>query len=150
MLRRLGLQVWRRLPSWMRGALTWCLKAHFVVGTVAIIDDADSRVLLARHTYRRSSPWALPGGWVRRGEDPAETIAREILEETGLTINVLGPLTVQREGPRHLTIVYAARVIGGTFRPSDEVSEVQSVVPGAWPVGLRDDHRSLIERFARY
>ena len=70
MLRRLGLQVWRRLPSWMRGALTWCLKAHFVVGTVAIIDDADSRVLLARHTYRRSVPWALPCGWVARSTPP--------------------------------------------------------------------------------
>ena len=114
-LKRLGVRVWRWLSGWTRGALTWCLNAHFVVGTVAIVDDADGRVLLARHTYRRSSPWALPGGWVRRGEDPSATIAREILEETGLTIDVLGALTVQREGPRNLTIVYAARVTGGTF-----------------------------------
>jgi hypothetical protein len=36
-----------------------------------------------------------------------------LLEETGLTVEVLAPLTVQRESPRHLTIVYAARVTGG-------------------------------------
>jgi 8-oxo-dGTP diphosphatase len=148
-LKRLGVRVWRWLPGWTRAGLTWCLNAHFVVGTVAIIKDVDGRVLLARHTYRRSSPWALPGGWVRRGEDPRDTIVREIVEETGLTVEVLSPLTVQRESPRHLTIVYSARVTGGTFRPSVEVSEVRFVAPGAWPVGLRDDHRALIERFAR-
>ena len=106
-------------------------------------------VLIARHTYRPHAPWALPGGWVRRGEDPVETIMREILEETGLTVEVLGPLTVQRESARHLTLVYRAGVTSGTFRPSTEVSEVRFVAPGAWPVGFRDDHRALIERFAR-
>jgi len=148
--KRLGIRIWRRLPGWLRGALTWCLNTHFVIGTVAIAEGGDGRVLLARHTYRRRAPWALPGGWVRRGEDPAATIAREILEETGLTVEVIAPLTVQPEGPRHLTVVYAARVAGGTFRPSEEVSEVRFVEPGAWPAGLRRDHRTLLERFARH
>ena len=148
MLKGVGVHVWRWLPGWVRSALTWSLNAHFIVGTVAIIQDDDGRVLLARHTYRRSSPWALPGGWVRRGEDPGDTIVREIAEETGLTVDVLSPLTVQRESPHHFTVVYAARVTGGTFRPSVEVSEVQFVMPGAWPLGLREDHRALIERFA--
>ena len=150
MLKRLGVRVWRWLPGWTRAGLTWTLNTHFVVGAVAIVEDGDGRVLLAHHTYRRSAPWALPGGWVRRGEDPSATVVREMLEETGLTVDVLGPLTVQRESPRHLTIVYAGRVTGGTFRPSAEVSEVRFAAPGAWPVGLRDDHRALIERFAQH
>ena len=148
MLKRVGVQVWRLLPGWVQAALTWSLNTHLIVGTVAIVEDYDGRVLLARHTYRRSSPWALPGGWVRRGEDPSDTIVREIAEETGLTIEELGPLTVQREGPRHLTVVYAARVIGGVLRSSAEVSEVLFAPRGIWPVGLRDDHRALIERFS--
>lgn len=148
MLKRLAFVVWRTLPGRARTALTWCFNAHFIVGTVAVIQDNDDRVLLARHTYRPSSPWALPGGWVRRGEDPVDTIVREIAEETGLTIEVLGPLTVQQEGPRHLTIVYAAEVTDGAFRSSAEVSEVRFVASGDWPVGLRDDHKGLIERFA--
>ena len=91
MLKRLGVRVWRWLPGWTRGALTWCLNAHFIVGAVAIIENGEGGVLLARHTYRRDAPWALPGGWVQRGEDPSNTIVREILEETGLTVEVLAP-----------------------------------------------------------
>ncbi|HLW49227.1 MAG TPA: NUDIX hydrolase [bacterium] len=150
MLRQIAVRVWRWLPGWPRAALTWWLNAHFIVGTVAIIEGGDGRVLLARHTYRRHAPWALPGGWVRRGEDPSDTIVREIAEEIGLTVEVLGPLAVQRETPRHLTIVYRARITGGTPRSSDEVSEARFVAPGTWPVSLRDDHRVLIKQFTGY
>jgi 8-oxo-dGTP diphosphatase len=144
------MRLWRWLPGYARQSAMWCLCAHFIVGTVAMLVDADGRVLLARHTYRRRAPWALPGGWVKRGEDPSETIVREIREETGLVAEVLAPLTIQRETPRHLTVVYAARLVAGTFRPSAEVSEVRFVSPGAWPEGLRPDHRVLIEAFARH
>lgn len=142
-------RLWRWLPGWVRRLLLWRLNAHFIVGTVALVRDGEGRVLIARHTYRRRAPWALPGGWVRRGEDPAETVVREIREETGLEVEVLGPLAVQRESPRHLTVIYTARLAAGTFRPSSEVSEVRFVTPGNWPVGLREDHRAVIEAAAR-
>jgi 8-oxo-dGTP diphosphatase len=147
-LTRLAIRLWRCLPGWLRGVLTWWFNAHFVVGTVAIVEDDRGRVLLARHTYRRHAPWALPGGWVRRGEDPSDTIVREISEETRFAVEVIAPLTVQREGSRHFTIVYAARLAGGTFRPSAEVSEVCFAGPGEWPPGLREDHRVLLERLS--
>jgi mutator protein MutT len=35
--------------------------------------------------------WEFPGGKCEPGETPAEAVARECLEETGLTVNV-GPL----------------------------------------------------------
>ena len=148
MLSRIAVHVWGWLPVRLRTALTWCLNTHFIVGTVAIIEDGDGRILLARHTYKRRAPWGLPGGFVRRGEDPSETIVREIAEEVGLKVELRGPVTVQREGRRHLTIVYGGRLTGGTVRSSDEVSEARFVVPGSWPPGLREDHRVLIEDFA--
>lgn len=139
--------LWRRLPPWAQWVTVWWGNAHFLVGAVALVQDADGRVLVARHTYRRHAPWALPGGWVRRDEDPAQAVAREILEETGLQVDVERPLTVQREGRGHLTVVYRARLVGGTFRPTGEVAEVRFIVPGTRLEGLRSDHRRLIEEF---
>ncbi len=145
MWKRYGARLWRRLPGWARRALRWWLNAHFLVGAVAVVRDGQGRMLLARHTYRPLAPWALPGGWVRRGEDPAETVVREILEETGLRVKVIAPLVIQREGPAHLTVIYAARLIAGTFRPSGEVSEVRFVDPGTYPPGLRAAHRAVLD-----
>jgi 8-oxo-dGTP diphosphatase len=139
---------WRWVPRWARHALLWVLNAHFIVGAVAVVRDGQGRILIARHTYRRSAPWALPGGWVRRGEDPAQAVVREILEETGLRIEVIAPLLVQCESGAHLTVIYAARLLSGTFRPSEEVSEIRFVEPGAFPQGLREDHRAVIAAVA--
>jgi 8-oxo-dGTP diphosphatase len=122
--------------------------AHFLIGAVAIVDDGAGRILVARHTYRRGAPWALPGGWVRRGEDPAHTVVREIREETSLETEITGLLTILVESPGHLTAVYRARVAGGTFHPSDEVSAIRFIASGDWPDGLREDHRRLISAFA--
>jgi len=147
---RLAAHFWPRLPAWARNAAVWCANAHFVVGTVAVVRNDPGEVLVARHTYRRRRPWALPGGWVRRGEDPADAVVREITEETGLRVHILAPLAIQREAPRHLTVVYLARLDGGTFRPSGEVAEARFIPPGQWPAGLREDHEALILQATRH
>jgi len=140
---------WRALPLWGKRVLLWLFNTHFIVGTVAVVHDEHGRVLVARHTYRTRLPWALPGGWVRRGENPAEAVVREIREETTLEVEVLTPLTVQMESPMHMTVIYDARLIGGAFRPSAEVAEVRFLEPGIWPEGLREDHRAILEVFGR-
>ena len=146
--KRHGAPLWRCIPSWARRALLWMFNAHFIVGAVAVVRDEQGRTLIARHTYRRSAPWGLPGGWVRRGEDPGQAVVREVLEETGLRIEVIAPLMIQRERAAHLVVIYAARLVAGTFRPSEEVSEIRFVDPGAFPPGVREDHRAVIAAVA--
>src|SRR6202171_1805937 len=60
-------------------------KANSLVpGASAIVADNEGRILLQRRSD--NGRWALPGGVMDIGESIAEAIAREVQEETGLTV----------------------------------------------------------------
>jgi 8-oxo-dGTP pyrophosphatase MutT (NUDIX family) len=46
------------------------------------------------HLHRRLAIWVQPGGHVDAGEDPAAAAVRETIEETGLDVVHLDPLTL--------------------------------------------------------
>ncbi|WP_221352451.1 NUDIX hydrolase [Streptomyces beigongshangae] len=89
----------------------------------------DGRILLARWVSRKDGRlWTLPGGGMDHGEDPYDTVVREVEEETGYAaepVALLGVDTLRETHPRRLgadvdfhglRIVYEARVTGGELR----------------------------------
>lgn len=62
-------------------------RAPIPCGDAAVIDDDDERILLIQRSDDRL--WAMPGGGFNMGETPAEGVAREALEETGITVDVV-------------------------------------------------------------
>ncbi|MFF4521345.1 NUDIX hydrolase [Streptomyces bluensis] len=89
----------------------------------------DGQLLLARWVAGDGSKrWTLPGGGMDHGEDPYDTVIREVEEETGYTAEptaLLGVDSNRRQYPRRLgtvadfhglRIVYEARVTGGDLR----------------------------------
>ena len=52
----------------------------------AVIVDAAGRILLVRK--RGTTAWMQPGGKVEPGEQPADTLVRELGEELGLAVDV--------------------------------------------------------------
>lgn len=103
------------------------------LGVGAIIID-DSRVLLVR----RANPplqgeWSIPGGLVETGETTRDAIVREVLEETGLNVEVIRLVEVferilhdeqSRVQYHYVLLDYACRVLGGTIRAESDVGEV--------------------------
>ena len=62
-----------------------------IVGVGAVIVDAGKVVLVRRKYEPLQGHWSLPGGMVEVGEKLEEALAREMLEETGLSVDV-GPV----------------------------------------------------------
>ena len=54
----------------------------------------DGRVMVARRgpAMRHAGRWELPGGKVEPGEDDATALARELREELGLHVRIVGPI----------------------------------------------------------
>lgn len=96
----------------------------------AIIRDDQGRVLLVR---RANEPgrglWSLPGGRIEVGESEAVAVAREVLEETGLVVDVDGLVGRIAIG-RYDIADFACTVTGGSLAAATDADDVAWTVPG--------------------
>jgi ADP-ribose pyrophosphatase YjhB (NUDIX family) len=90
------------------------------VGCGAIVFNSRDEILLLK---RPNGRWFYPTGFCDVGLSPAENVAREVLEETGLTvtpIRLIGVTDSLKLGSpaRHLySILFYCRLEGGEIRP---------------------------------
>jgi len=93
--------------------------------SVAGVCIREGKVLLARHTYGSGNgKLIIPGGYARFGEVPEETLVREYLEETGVTVKA-GRLLGVRFSAKDWYVIFAAEYMEGEARSDgDENSEV--------------------------
>jgi ADP-ribose pyrophosphatase YjhB (NUDIX family) len=98
----------------------------------AVVKDGQGRLLLIKRGHEPGAGlWSLPGGRIEPGETDTQALVREMLEETGLTVEpgrLIG--RVQRPGLNGAVIDirdYAATVIGGTLRPGDDAADARWV-----------------------
>jgi ADP-ribose pyrophosphatase YjhB (NUDIX family) len=103
--------------------------------TASGLVQRDGRVLLTR---RGIDPlrglWDLPGGFIEPGEDPREAVRRELLEETGLEVQVgelVGcyPDLYGDGGGATLNLFYAATPVGGREAAASDVAELRWLTP---------------------
>ncbi|MET9644289.1 NUDIX hydrolase [Streptomyces syringium] len=113
--------------------------ANSVVPSVtAIVRDERGNVLLIHKTD--NGLWALPGGGHDVGESIADTVVREVREETGIAV-VVEDIVGLYTDPQHVmayddgevrqqfSICFRARPTGGTLCTSSESKEVRWVSP---------------------
>src|SRR3954447_20470228 len=126
---RFLLRLFRQAPPWLRRRIVRLFAPSFTVGAICHIERADGTVLLVRQAYRNS--WGIPGGLLQRGEAPADAARREVFEEVGLRIELIGePAVVVDADPQRIDVVFRARPVDDAeadrARPcSPEIDEVR-------------------------
>jgi 8-oxo-dGTP diphosphatase len=133
--RRLLLRIWRDVPfpEWMRSLFLRLLNPSVMVGAMALIQDDAGRVLILEHTYRRTVPWGLPGGWLKHNESPEVGLAREVFEETGLTVSVDAVLAADFWDSDQLDMLFRCTIRSGSYQSSDETATHKWVMPNQLP-----------------
>lgn len=104
------------------------------VGVGVLVWKGDRLLLIRRGRAPRLGQWSLPGGAQHLGETVFEAAAREVLEETGLTVRPTDVVTVADAITRddagavhyHYTLVeVAAEWIAGEAAAMDDALEVR-------------------------
>ena len=117
---------------------------HVRVGVGVVIRGPGDTILLEKR--RDCGWWGLPGGKVEPGESLVDAAVREVLEETGLTVEVTHLIGVY-SAPRGRIVTYpdngdvvqlvdvvvGARVLSGNVMCSQESEEVKFFSPSQLP-----------------
>jgi ADP-ribose pyrophosphatase YjhB (NUDIX family) len=100
--------------------------------SASIFDSKKEKVLLVRRAD--NGKWAVPGGYMEAGESFSEACKREVIEETGLEVNInrlIGIYTSPNllleysDGNKWQLVVFHfdAELVSGEFKPSEETTE---------------------------
>jgi ADP-ribose pyrophosphatase YjhB (NUDIX family) len=130
---------------------------RLVPAASAIVVDQAGRILL--HRRADNELWSIPGGGMEIGERIADTVVREVKEETGLEVR---PETIVGiySNPNHVveysdgevrqqfSICFACRVVGGKLATSDESLEVDFFSPAE--IANMPMHESIRLRIQHY
>ena len=124
--------------------------------TVVVTNDA-GELLLQKRTD--NGLWALPGGAMDIGESIAETVVREVKEETGLDVEPTGIVGIYTN-PRHVieysngevrqqfSVCFKARIRGGALTISDESTDLRFMAPEDLDqVDIHESMRLRIQHF---
>ena len=128
-----------------------------VVGVGAVIFMDDGRVVLVKRRHEPlAGQWSLPGGGLELGETLEAGAAREVLEETGLVVDV-GPVIEvfdrilmdehEQVGYHFVLVDYLCRPRGGALVAGSDVDAVTLADPRALgPYRITDKAQAVIAR----
>ena len=95
----------------------------WLMGVSGYVDDEQGRVLLGKRSD--TGEWAMVYGINEPGEEPADTVAREVKEETGVDVIVTDLVSV-KSSHRHISLKKRMQVLRYAS-PSKSLSSFGSI-----------------------
>jgi 8-oxo-dGTP diphosphatase len=131
-----------------------------VVAVGAVIwNERGEIVLIRRGQEPRLGEWSIPGGRLEWGESVREAILREVREETGLEVEIVGLIDVvdsvtrdsSGEVVRHYVLIdFLVRHVSGTLSAGSDAAEAHWVAYAALDeYVLWSETRRIIDTAAR-
>jgi 8-oxo-dGTP diphosphatase len=97
-----------------------------VVGVLAVVLRGDKALCVRRGNPPLAGRWGFPGGVLELGETVAAGAMRELFEETGVTAEPAGVLTVldslERDGEGRVRYHYVLVAVRGLWRAGEGVA----------------------------
>jgi len=123
---------------------------RFTVTAGAVIFNDKREVLLLKHRFRAGSGWGLPGGFMEQGEQPIDTLRRELREEIGLEVDDVQVFAARSfRKPKQVEVLFRARANADVKSQTIEVERAEWFALDSLPEGLPRDQRVYIERAAQ-
>ena len=117
-----------------------CRYIHFVEAKVGvgICVIEDGRILLVKRKFSpEKGKWSIPAGFLDKGDAPKAHAIREVFEETGLEVSVLGLIDVFYNAPQEdgagVFVLYRGQIEGGQLEAGDDASDAHFFAPGELP-----------------
>lgn len=116
---------------------------NFRIAVSALIFNGGQILLALR---RDIGWWNLPGGGMEIGETVEEAVHREVLEETGLEIEIEQLVGVySKPQKQEVVLTFRCHAIGGTPIATEESSECRYFAPTDLPRNMLPKHRQRVE-----
>jgi 8-oxo-dGTP pyrophosphatase MutT (NUDIX family) len=127
----------------------WRVVKPHTRGVKCVVREGDA-VLFVRHAYGDRTAWELPGGGIKRGEEPRDAAAREAREELGLDLDdwrALGAVEARGYGKHTTVICFEGRPDGRALTiDRGEIEEARWFDVGDPPPRLGLDARTVLTR----
>lgn len=104
-----------------------------VIGVGGVVISGDRALLIRRGAPPLEGEWSIPGGTLEVGETLAEGVRRELAEETGIEVKVVGQIEVFERIVRdpsgkpkyHFVVVdYYCQLLGGQACAGSDASDI--------------------------
>ena len=132
-----------------------CLYEHSCGAVVSRIINGHRRYLLIKN--RRSAHWGFPKGHIERGETEIETAKREVLEETGIHIDILpnfvenSEYSIKGKVEKSVSIFLARTRDTRTMIQKEEIDDyIWLEYPNALKTLKFSNDRSILEKAEKY